>query len=315
MLLGSKEIMERAREARKLFTSCRLCPRECGVNRTAGETGYCGAGPDPVVATALPHFGEEPPLSGEGGAGTIFFSNCNLRCVYCQNHQISQGGIGSRVDSIRLAQMILRLQDEGCSNIEPVSPSHHLPGLLEALAVASDQGLRLPVVYNTNGYESSETIDLLDGIVDVYLPDLKYGGNREARRYSDVPNYVETAREAILKMHDQVGNLVVDMKGRSTRGMIVRHLVLPQDASGTGDTLMWVRDSLPRTITLSLMAQFSPLHKSHGFPPLDRKLSVYEYDHAVDMAWELGFENVFVQDPESRGEGIPDFQLDKPFNW
>jgi len=211
--------------------------------------------------------------------------------------------------------MILGLQDEGCSNIELVSPSHHLPGLLEALAIAAGEGLHLPVVYNTNGYESPETLDLLEGIVDIYLPDLKYAGDKEAFRYSGADNYVETARRAILKMYDQVGNLEIDLQGRGVRGMIVRHLVLPNNVGGTLETLLWVRHNLPRTITLSLMAQFSPLHKSLEFPALKRGLSGDEYENAVDLAWELGFENVFVQDLDSQEEGIPDFQLDKPFNW
>lgn len=315
MLLGPSEIMSRAQEARKISQSCRLCPRACGVNRTAGETGYCGAGPNPTIASALPHFGEEPPLSGKGGAGTIFFSRCNLRCVYCQNYQISQGDVGTVVSPRGLSRMVLGLQQKGCSNIEPVSPSHHLPGLLEALALAADQGLDLPVVYNTNGYESVETLDLLDGIADIYLPDLKYASSGEAFTYSDAADYAETARKAILTMHDQVGNLVVDVRGRGVRGMILRHLVLPEDLSGTRETLLWVRDNLPRTITLSLMAQFSPLHRSREFPALNRRLSTAEYENAVDFAWELGFENVFVQDLDSQDHGIPDFQLDKPFNW
>jgi putative pyruvate formate lyase activating enzyme len=285
------------------------------VDRTRGETGYCEAGPDPTVAAAIPHFGEEPPLSQAGGAGTLFFSHCNLSCVYCQNHQISQGGFGSAVTPLRLSRLILGLQDEGCANIEPVSPSHHLPGLLEALAIAAGQGLKLPVVYNTNGYECSETLDLLEGVVDIYLPDLKYARGEHALSYSDSVDYVETARKAILKMHDQVGDLVVDVQGRGLRGMILRHLVLPGDLAGTSETLLWVRDNLPRTVTLSLMAQFSPLHNSHRFPLLNRRLSSEEYENAIDLAWELGFENVFVQDLDSQEQGIPDFQLDKPFNW
>jgi putative pyruvate formate lyase activating enzyme len=315
LLLAPSEIMSRAQEARKISKSCRLCPRACGVDRTAGETGYCGAGAKPTIAAALPHFGEEPPLSGKGGAGTIFFSRCNLRCVYCQNYQTSQGDVGTVVSPLQLSEMMLDLQEKDCSSIEPVSPSHHLPGLLDALAIVADQGLDLPVVYNTNGYESPETLDLLDGIVDIYLPDLKYAHDTAALRYSDVTDYVDIARKAILKMHDQVGNLVVDVHGRGIRGMILRQLVLPENLAGTAETLGWVRENLPRTITISLMAQFSPLHKSREFREMNRRLSKAEYDDAVDLAWELGFENVFVQDLDSQDHGIPDFQLDKPFNW
>ncbi|MGO9566978.1 MAG: radical SAM protein, partial [Desulfomonilaceae bacterium] len=179
-LLNHDEILLRAKEAEKLSSPCRLCPRSCGVDRASGESGYCGAGPEPSIAAILPHFGEEPPLTGRGGAGTIFFSRCNLRCVYCQNHQISQGELGSVLSADELALEILRLQKSGCSTIEPVSPTHHLPGLLNALAHATEQGLDLPLVYNTNGYESIQTLELLDGIVDVYLPDLKYASAQEA---------------------------------------------------------------------------------------------------------------------------------------
>ena len=314
-LLKHDEILLRAKEAEKLSSPCRLCPRACGIDRTTGERGYCGAGPEPSVAAVLPHFGEEPPLTGPGGAGTIFFGRCNLRCLYCQNHQISQSDLGRVLSPDELALEILRLQKCGCSTIEPVSPTHHLPGLLKALAIAAEQGLDLPVVYNTNGYESVHTLELLDGIVDIYLPDLKYAFNNQAMKYSDAADYVEKARSAILKMHTQVGNLVVDVHGRGVRGMILRHLILPGDVSGTRQTLVWVRDNLPITVTLSLMAQYAPLHREKDFPPLDRTITCKEYDRAVDTAWELGFENAFIQEMDSRESGIPDFTLSKPFNW
>jgi putative pyruvate formate lyase activating enzyme len=314
-LLKHDEILLRAKEAEKLSSPCRLCPRACGIDRTTGERGYCGAGPEPSVAAVLPHFGEEPPLTGSGGAGTIFFSRCNLRCLYCQNHQISQGDLGRVLSPDELALEILRLQTSGCSTIEPVSPTHHLPGLLKALAIAAEQGLDLPVVYNTNGYESVHTMELLDGIVDIYLPDLKYASNDEALKYSDATDYVEIARAAILKMHAQVGNLIVDVQGRGVRGMILRHLILPGGLSGTRETLAWVRDSLPITVTLSLMAQYTPLHSGKDFPPLDRTITCEEYEEAVDTAWDMGFENVFVQEMESRESGIPDFGLSEPFRW
>ncbi|MGB6065512.1 MAG: radical SAM protein [Desulfomonilaceae bacterium] len=314
-MLKPDEIFLRAKEAEKLSSPCRLCPRACGVDRTSGETGYCGAGPEPSVAAILPHFGEEPPLTGPGGAGTIFFSRCNLRCVYCQNHQISQGDLGCIMSPDELALRILDLANGECSTIEPVSPTHHLPGLLKALAIAVEQGMRLPVVYNTNGYESIQTLELLDGIVDIYLPDLKYASNRQALKYSDAADYVEKARLAVLAMHRQVGNLVVDLKGQATSGLILRHLVLPGNLSATEETLIWVRENFPLTVTLSLMAQYSPLHKSESFPPLDRTITGEEYERAVDIAWELGFENVFVQEMDSGKSGVPDFCLSNPFNW
>lgn len=313
--LRHHEIFDRAREARRLDSPCSLCPRRCGVDRASGERGYCRAGPHPAIATAIPHFGEEPPLVTAGGAGTIFFSRCNLRCVYCQNHQISQGDLGNEIVPEDLADKMLELQELECANIEPVSPSHHLPGLLESLANAVEKGLRLPVVYNTNGYENPETLDLLEGIVDVYVPDLKYSSPDAASRYSDARDYVSVAREAVLKMHAQVGNLVVDIHGGAVRGLIVRHLVLPEGNAGTRDTLLWIKDNLPATVTISLMAQYSPLHRSREFPPLDRAVTAAEYEEAVDLAWDLGFENVFVQDVESQTAGIPDFGSSRPFNW
>jgi putative pyruvate formate lyase activating enzyme len=313
--LRPEEIRRRSEEARRLSSPCRLCPRECEVDRAAGEKGYCGAGADPSVASAIAHFGEEPPICGKGGSGTIFFSRCNLRCVYCQNHQISQGSIGSPQSPHALAREMMRLQAQGCSTMEPVSPSHHLPGLLEALAIAVDNGLSLPIVYNTNGYESAETLDLLDGIVDVYLPDLKYADPHKALQYSDAEDYVEIAREAVLHMHGQVGNLVVDVNGNAVQGMILRHLVLPNGISGTEETLQWIRANLPITVTLSLMAQYSPWHRSSTFPELNRDLTDGEYDACIDMTWDLGFRNVFIQDLASSTVCIPDFCKEEPFQW
>jgi len=214
-----------------------------------------------------------------------------------------------------LAEKIMELQSAGCSCVEPVSPSHHLPVLLEALALAVDRGLDLPVVYNTNGYESLETLELLDGVVDVYLPDLKYADGEMAGRYSDCDDYVERAREAVLRMHRQVGNLVVDTQGRAAGGMIIRHLVLPGELSGVRDTFSWIRDNLSSSVTVSLMAQYSPAHRSREFPPLDRRLTSEEYDRAVDIVWEMGFANAFVQEMESQELGAPDFEAGEPFKW
>lgn len=254
-------------------------------------------------------------MIGGGGAGTIFFTRCNLRCVYCQNHQISQGDIGETLTPVALAEKMIELMNAECSNLEPVSASHQLPGFLEALACVAERGPVPTVVYNTNSYEMPETLDLLDGVVDVYLPDIKYASNDHAAAYSDVDDYVETARAAILQMHGQVGNLVVDLEGRAVRGVILRHLVLPGGISGTEATLHWIKESLPDTITISLMAQYSPLHRGKEFPPLNREITEQEYDSAVDLAWELGFENVYVQEMEAPEVGIPDFGQKQPFDW
>jgi putative pyruvate formate lyase activating enzyme len=305
--LSPEEIHSRAQKAYDLSTPCRLCPRTCGVDRPSGELGFCGAGALPAVAALVPHFGEEPPLTGSGGAGAIFFSRCNMACIYCQNHQISQGPIATAIDHDTLAVHMLRLQERGCSNIEAVSSSHHLPGFLTALSIARRMGLHLPIVYNSNGFESGEALDLLNGVVDIYLPDIKYASDDMASRYSAVDDYVDHARKAVLKMHEQVGNLVLDMNGTAVKGLIVRLLVLPGDVSGTFQTLLWIKDSLPATITISLMSQYSPLHKANQYSPLNRRITRSEYDEMVDMAWGLGFENVFVQYFSSQDIGIPDF--------
>lgn len=267
------------------------------------------------MAAILAHLGEEPPICTGKGAGTIFFAGCNLRCVYCQNHQISQGPIGRSISPETLADSMLDLQQQGCSTIEPVFPSHHLLGFLEALAIAVEKGLQLPVVYNSNGYESLDTLALLEGVVDVYLPDMKYADDRMARAYSDVDEYVRVSSAAILAMHAQVGNLVVDTEGRGVRGLILRHLVLPDNLAGTEQVLRWIADNLPKTVTLSLMAQYAPLHRADEFPPLDRTITSDEYDRAVDLAWEMGFENAFVQDLASPDLGLPDFSREAPFVW
>ncbi|WP_157212267.1 radical SAM protein [Desulfomonile tiedjei] len=305
----------RVPEVYRLLSPCRLCPRACGVDRVGGQRGYCGAGPIPEVASIVPHFGEEPPLVVNGGAGTVFFSRCNLRCMYCQNFQISQGNIGSPIHPEALATAMLHLQEQGCANIEFVSPNHHLPGLLEALSIAFDRGLDLPIVYNTNGYEAPDILDLLEGVIDVYLPDLKYASEKLAGRYSDASEYPRVAREAILKMYAQVGDLQLDSDGRAIRGMILRHLILPGDISGTRETLTWIRDSLPRSVTVSLLAQYAPLHRAYEDLHLSRKITQEEYDRVLDLAWDMGLENAFIQDLDSQDMGIPDFRAEKPFIW
>jgi putative pyruvate formate lyase activating enzyme len=263
----------------------------------------------------IPHFGEEPPLVIGGGAGTIFFSHCNLNCLYCQNHQISQDGVGVTMTPELLAQKIIDLQTRGCSNIEPVSPSHQLPGLLDALAIAADKGLELPIVYNTNGYESGETLEILEGIVDVFLPDLKYASEKQAKKYSDANDYVQTARSAILKMYSQVGDLLLDDAGRAVSGLMLRLLILPGDISGTEESLRWVRDNLPKSTTISLMSQYAPLYLASQTKQLDRRITEEEYERVLDLAWDMGFENAFIQDLESQEACIPDFNAQQPFQW
>jgi putative pyruvate formate lyase activating enzyme len=312
---SSGEILLIAAELRKIASSCHLCPRECGVDRTSGECGYCGAGWLPSVSGIVKHFGEEPPLVGNGGAGTIFFAHCNLRCVFCQNHQISRGLVCDEISVAGLASEMVRLQSEGSTNIEPVSPTHQVHAFIEALGLSVSHGLNLPIVYNCGGYESLEVIKMIDGIVDIYLPDLKYANNDAASKYSDCPDYVEHARAAILEMYSQVGELELDSDGSAQRGLLIRHLVLPNDISGSIDTLQWIKANLSTDVAISLMAQYSPMHEAHKFKEINRRIRQDEYDRVVDKCWELGFENVYIQDFAAQDFGIPDFTEDEPFRW
>lgn len=313
--LDPVRIAEVAAKFMEMSSPCRLCPRECMVDRISGQIGYCGAGSLPSHSGILPHFGEEPPLVGIGGAGTIFFTHCNMRCVYCQNFQISRGECGEYITVEELANEMLKLQLFGVSNIEPVSPAHQMHLFLKALTIAAGKGLDLPVVYNSSGYDTLEALKLLRGIVHVYLPDLKYADSRMAGKYSDCENYVEIARAAIREMYDQVGDLELDSSGRAVRGLIIRHLMLPSDISGTIETMYWIRDNLSSTVAISLMAQYSPIYEAWKFPELNRRISASEYNRVVDVCWDIGLENVFIQELESQDLCIPDFRNKKPFAW
>ncbi|MBI5584466.1 MAG: radical SAM protein [Deltaproteobacteria bacterium] len=291
---------------------CRLCPRECGVDRLSGETGFCGQGARARVARALPHFGEEPPLTGERGAGTVFFSGCALRCLYCQNFQISQEGLGEEVSPAALADVFLDLQRQGCHNLDLVSPTPHWPFILEALELAIPLGLRLPIVYNTHGYVSTELLRSLEGIVDIFLPDMKYGSDESARVLSQVPDYTRLNRTAVREMYRQAGPLKTDSHGVAVQGLLVRHLVLPEGLSGTAEMLQELLEISPR-IPLSLMSQYRPLHRAADHPLLRRPLTGDEYRQALEMAEQLGFEELFAQELESAENYYPDFQQENPF--
>lgn len=298
--------------------SCRLCPWACGVDRLHGEQGACRATAHGLVAAAVPHFGEEPVLVGKGGSGNIFFGHCNLRCVYCQNHQISQPGTDSEsrpVSAGALARTMIALQDRGCSNINLVSPTHFVPQILAAMLLAARMGLRLPLVYNTNGYESVEVLRLLDGVVDIYLPDLKYGDKRIAQRYSGVKDYVRHARAALREMYHQTGDkLYLDEAGVACRALIVRHLVLPGDMAGTEACLRFLSEELSPRVSVSLMAQYYPAFRAYHHPPLDRPLNLAEYERALGLLERFGFENGWVQEIPSSDCYQPDFRNPRPFN-
>lgn len=298
---------------------CALCPRECGVDRAAGQRGFCGAGRLPKVARAALHQWEEPPISGTRGSGTVFFSDCNLRCRFCQNHPISQEGVGRPVSVERLAAIYLEQQARGAHNLNLVSASHYLPQAAAALELARREGLRLPVVWNSNGYEQPGALALLEGLVDVYLPDLKYSDSALGERLSAAPDYPRHAQAAIREMLRQVGETRFDEAGLVTGGLLVRHLVLPGEAENTRGVLRWLRENLPAGVYVSLMAQYTPAYltarpdAAREFGPLAGTLSPEEYEAAVDYFLELGLENGFAQElgsvgaawtPPFDGEGV-----------
>jgi len=287
---------ERVLAARERLMACELCPRECGVNRLKGELGFCRGGSLARVASWNAHFGEEPPISGTGGSGTIFFSHCTGRCIFCQNFPISQLGIGQEVTAHRLSGFMIELQRRGCHNINLVTPTHYVPQFLAALELAVASGLRIPIVYNTSGYESVETLRLLDGIVDIYLPDAKYADDAVAHRLSGFRSYVAHNRAALLEMHRQVGSqLTTSPEGVAIRGMVIRHLVLPHGLSQTREVLSWIADHLSKRAYVSLMGQYFPAHKAVGDPELGRRLLPEEYQAALRAFEECGLENGWCQ--------------------
>ena len=287
------EVEGRAEQARALLSPCTLCPRRCEVDRGAGEVGFCGTGPGSVVSSWGAHFGEEPELVGSAGSGTIFFAGCNLGCLFCQNHDISTLHRGSMTSPEVLASRMLTLQAEGCHNINLVTPTHVVPAILEALAVAARGGLDLPVVYNCGGYERVEVLRLLDGIVDIYMPDAKFSDAEAARRYCDAPDYPEVMRSALTEMFRQVGDLEVSPGGLARRGLLVRHLVMPGGASGPGPLMRFLADRLSRETYINVMAQYRPLHRAQQFREIARRITDEEYSNALGEAAAAGLHRGF----------------------
>ncbi len=279
---------------KELLSPCRVCPFECGIDRYSERTGRCKSGALPKIASWNLHHGEEPPISGYRGSGTIFFSGCSLRCCFCQNYPISHLGNGKEVSAGELAQYMLLLQKRGAHNINLVTPTHFVPQAVEALAIAVQKGLKLPIVYNSSGYESVETLRALSGIVDVYLPDMKYGDNECAQRFSGVNNYVEINRAVIQEMYQQVRELILDEEGVAVRGLIIRHLVLPGNTQNTRRVLEWIA-SLSPTIPVSLMSQYFPAHKAFSIPEISKKLNREEYEEASNLLGSLGLVNGWMQ--------------------
>jgi putative pyruvate formate lyase activating enzyme len=290
-LLRSGELTLRVQRARELMKECVLCARYCRVDRQE-RLGACQTGMKARVASFNPHHGEENPLSGWRGSGTIFFSNCNLRCKYCQNHDISQRAAGDEIEPEELAVIMLWLQKVGCHNINFVSPSHVVTQILEALIIAAENGLKVPLVYNTGGFDSLEALELLDGVIDIYMPDIKYGDSKIARRMSKIGKYVGHNKAAVKEMHRQVGDLVLDEHGIAQRGLLIRHLVLPGGMAGSAKVLSFLAEQISPNTYVNIMAQYRPAYRAMETPPFDRSPTRKEYDHVLDLAEKFGLQRL-----------------------
>lgn len=292
----SGELKKRGEALWDILKSCQLCPRMCGVDKLKGEKGFCQANAQLQISAFHPHFGEERSLVGRGGSGTIFLTNCGLRCVFCINWEISQGGDGEDRSIEDMADMMLELQDMGCPNINFVTPTHYSPHIVRAVDAAAGKGLRIPLVYNTCGWERTEILKMLDGIVDIYLPDFKYSDGDMAMKYSSgAKTYPEVTREALLEMHHQVGVARPADDGLMYRGLMIRHLVMPNDVSGTKRVMEWIADNLPKDTYVNIMSQYRPMHKAIDYPKISRTLTRREYRDAVKWAREAGLTNLDLQ--------------------
>ncbi len=303
---------DKVSKLKEIYSDCVLCPRACRVNRAEGDLGYCRLPAKLIMDCALAHHGEEPPLSGENGAGTIFLSSCNLGCIYCQNYQISHSNRGKEIDSDQMAAVMLDLQKQGCHNIEPVTPTPQVPLIMEALLLARNGGLKIPFVYNCGGYEDPQIIKMLDQMVDVYLPDFKYGLEEDAVLFSQAPGYPRFAIDSLREMVRQVGDDLVLENGVASSGIIVRHLVLPGRLENSKEVLRLIKKEISIKVPISLMSQYTPIAKVLSHPVLGRRITVDEYNQIVDDALHSGFENLFVQEVSDQ-ELTPDFNRDNPF--
>jgi putative pyruvate formate lyase activating enzyme len=282
--------------AYRMLRFCEICPRRCKVNRLKDEKGFCKTGLKPKVCSFLPHHGEEPAISGERGSGTIFFSNCNMGCVYCQNYEFSQLGQGREVEAEELADFMLQLQKMGCHNINLVTPTHVMPQILKALDMAIAAGLKIPIVYNTGGYELAEVIKLLEGIVDIYLPDMRYADSDMAIKYSSAPDYPKYNQDALKEMHRQVGIAEIDNHGIIKRGVIIRHLVLPDKIAGTDKIMRFIAQELSPDSYISLMSQYRPCYQANKFKEISRRLRAEEYEEAKEAMQKYGLSNGWIQE-------------------
>ena len=291
--LSKNDLREKIRRAENVLKNCTLCPRECGIDWTGVERGFCNTGDRPYVTSFSPHFGEEAPLVGSHGSGTIFLTNCNLGCLFCQNWTISHEGEGREVTFEAFADMMLKLQRfYNCHNINFVTPTHQVPMILRSLELAINKGLKVPLVYNCGGYESLETLKILDGVIDIYMPDFKYTDPEPAEKYSKAKDYPSVAKAAIKEMHRQVGDLVIDEQGIAQRGLLVRHLVLPEGQAGTEEVVRFLAEEISPDTYTNIMAQYYPCYRAQEHPPLDRRLTHEEYKESVKAAREAGLKRL-----------------------
>jgi len=293
--LTNKEFKNKIRSAYKLLLNCTICPRDCKVNRFRGEVGFCKSDWRLKIASFNLHFGEEPPLSGFRGSGTIFFSNCTLKCKYCQNYSISQLGVGKYYSIDELAGMMIKLQKKGAHNINLVTPNHNVPQIIKAIFIAKKGGLNIPIVYNTSGYDSIKSLKLVSGIIDIYLVDMRYSDPQLSKKYSGAEDYVSVNREALLEMHKQVGDLILE-NSIAKRGIIVRHLIMPQNTSGTEGVFRFITERISEKTYISLMDQYFPCYKVLKDPILSRRITKEEYDNAKSLMEKYGLERGWVQD-------------------
>lgn len=292
-LYEEMQLDERIRLAYERMKECDLCPRRCRINRLEGERGFCRSGNEPVVASFTSHFGEEAELVGRRGSGTIFLTNCNLRCSFCQNYDISHLGCGDVTSTEELGRMMLYLQNIGCHNINLVTPTHFVPQILAAIKEAAANGLALPLVYNCGGYESLETLRLLDGVIDIYMPDAKFWESSISKRFCNAPDYPEVMKEALREMHRQVGDLAITDEGLAISGMLIRHLVLPEALAGTSGLMHFIAQELSKDTYVNIMAQYRPLYKAVNDPLINRPISEEEYEEAIEIARAEGLHRGF----------------------
>ncbi|HVO65804.1 MAG TPA: hypothetical protein VMT12_04900 [Syntrophales bacterium] len=313
--MGAEEIsLRNVDQLKRILKNCTLCPRKCGVNRTTGEAGFCGLSDGITLSQALAHHGEEPPISGTHGAGTIFLSSCNLKCIYCQNYQISHQASGERLNSEGLAGVMMTLQEKGCHNIEPVTPTPQTPQIMEALLIARRKGLHLPLVYNCGGYENPEVLSIMEGMVDIYLPDFKYGLEDDALVLSGARDYPQHALESIMEMARQVGDTLEMEEGIAKRGLLIRHLVLPGHIENSLEVFRLIKKHISVSVPISIMSQYTLMPSVNDHPRLGRRITRNEYELVVNCALDMGFETIFTQQVDDRALA-PDFAQKMPFSW